>query len=164
MGILVQVHTDMKVLCEKSHTQKQPSNMALSPIYKKVRVDNQTATFVQIFTSMIVLLPLIMIDGNILTIVRLDAAAVSSTILLGVLHIGVAYTMFFSLYAHMKSVEIVSYSFLEPLFDILFSIIFIGGTLTFPQIIGGFLILSSTYIGEMLKDRKLSKEKDPIQI
>lgn len=35
---------------------------------------------------------------------------------------------------------------------------------TFPQIIGGFLILSSTYIGEMLKDRKLSKEKDPIQI
>lgn len=55
--------------------------MALSPIYKKVRVDNQTATFVQIFTSMIVLLPLIMIDGNILTIVRLDAAAVSSTIL-----------------------------------------------------------------------------------
>jgi drug/metabolite transporter (DMT)-like permease len=64
----------------------------------------------------------------------------------------------------MKSVEIVSYSFLEPLFDILFSIIFIGETLTFPQIIGGFLILSSTYIWEMLKDRKLSKEKDPIQI
>ena len=79
--------------------------MALSPIYKKVRVDNQTATFVQIFTSMIVLLPFVMIDGNILTIVRLDAAAVSSTILLGVLHTGVAYTMFFSLYAHMKSVE-----------------------------------------------------------
>jgi len=44
----------------------------------KVRVDNQTATFVQIFTVMIVLLPFVMIDGNILTIVRLDAAAVSS--------------------------------------------------------------------------------------
>jgi drug/metabolite transporter (DMT)-like permease len=27
------------------------------------------------------------------------------TILLGVLHTGVAYTMFFSLYAHMKSVD-----------------------------------------------------------
>ena len=59
----------------------------------------------------------------------------------------------------MKSVEIVSYSYLEPLFGILFSVIFVGESLTFPQIIGGILILGSTFIGEMLKDRKLSKEK-----
>ncbi|MEW6622443.1 MAG: EamA family transporter [Bacillota bacterium] len=57
-----------------------------------------------------------------------------------------------------------SYSYLEPLYDILFSVIFIGETLSFHQIIGGLFILGSTYIGEMLKDRKLSKEKDPIQI
>ena len=129
----------------------------------KVRVDIQTATFVQILTAMIVLLPFVLIDGNIFTVVHLDAMAVTYTILLCVLHTGVAYTMFFSLYAHMKSVEIVSYSFLEPLFGILFSVIFVGETLTFPQIIGGVLILGSTYIGEMLKDRKLSKEKDFIQ-
>jgi drug/metabolite transporter (DMT)-like permease len=130
----------------------------------KFRVDNQTATFVQIFTAMIVLLPFVLIDGNILTVVNLDAMAVIYTILLGILHTGVAYTIFFSLYAHMKSVEIVSYSFLEPLFGILFSVIFVGETLTFPQIIGGILILGSAYIGEILKDRKLSKEKEPIQI
>ena len=125
----------------------------------KFRVDNQTATFVQIFTAMIVLLPFVLIDGNILTVVNLDAMAVIYTILLGILHTGVAYTIFFSLYTHMKSVEIVSYSYLEPLFGILFSVIFVGETLTFPQIIGGILILGSTYIGEMLKD-KISKEKN----
>ena len=114
----------------------------------KVRVDNQTATFVQILTAMIVLLPFVLIDGNVFTVVQLDAIAVIYTILLGVLHTGVAYTMFFSVYAHMKSVEIVSYSFLEPLFGILFSVIFIGETLTFPQIIGGFLILGSNYLGQ----------------
>lgn len=128
----------------------------------KVRVDNQTATFVQILTAMIVLLPFVLIDRNIITVVHLDAMAVTYTILLGVLHTGVAYTMFFSLYAHMKSVEIVSYSFLEPLFGILFSVIFVGETLTFPQIIGGILILGSTYIGGILKDRKLSEEKVPM--
>ena len=127
----------------------------------KVRVDNQTATFVQILTAMIVLLPFVLIDGNIFTVVRLDAIAVIYTILLGVLHTGVAYTIFFSLYAYMKSVEIVSYSFLEPLFGIIFSMIFVGETLTIIQIIGGVLILGSTYIGEMLKDRKI---KDPAQI
>jgi len=117
----------------------------------KYRVDNQTATFVQIFAAMLVLLPFVLIDGNILTVVYLDVKAVTYTILLGILHTGVAYTIFFSLYEHMKSVEIVSYSYLEPLFGILFSVIFIGETLTFPQIIGGILILGSTYIGEMLK-------------
>jgi drug/metabolite transporter (DMT)-like permease len=125
----------------------------------KVRVDNQTATFVQILTAMIVLLPFVLIDGNIFTVVHLDAMAVTYTILLGVLHTGVAYIMFFSLYTHMKSVEIVSYSYLEPLFGILFSVIVVGEKLTFHQIIGGVLILGSAYIGEMLKDRKLFKEK-----
>jgi drug/metabolite transporter (DMT)-like permease len=130
----------------------------------KVRIDNQTATFVQIFTAMIVLLPFVLIDGNILKVVDLDATAVIYTILLGILHTGVAYTMFFSLYTNMKSIEIISYSYLEPLFGILFSVTFVGEKLTFPQIIGGILILGSTYIGEMLKDRKLIKEKDCTQM
>jgi len=129
----------------------------------KVRVDNQIATFVQIFTAMIVLLPFVLIDGTILSVMQLDAKAVTYTILLGIVHTGVAYTMFFSLYAHMKSVEIVSYSYLEPLFGIVFSVIFVGETLTFHQIIGGILILGSTYIGEMMKDRKISKEKETVQ-
>ena len=130
----------------------------------KVRVNNQIATFAQILAAMIVLLPFVLIDGNISTVVHLDTIAVIYTILLGVLHTGVAYTMFFSVYAHLESVEIVSYSFLEPLFGILLSVIFIGETLTFIQIIGGILILGSTYLGETFKDRNLSIEKYPTQI
>ena len=117
----------------------------------KIRIDNQTATFVQIFTAMIVLLPFVFIDGNILTVVDLDAKAVIFTILLGILHTGAAYTMFFSVYAHMKSVEVVSYSYLEPLCGILFSVVFLEETLTFLQITGGILILGSTYFGEIHK-------------
>lgn len=128
----------------------------------KVRVDNQTATFVQIFTAMTVLLPFVLFEGNIFTVVRLDALAVIYTILLGILHTGMAYTMFFSIYEHMKSVEIVSFSFLEPLFGILFSVIFVGERLTLLQTFGGILILGSTYIGEIFKDRKLSKDQAPI--
>ena len=122
----------------------------------KDRVDNHTATFVQILAAMMVLLPFVIIDKGVLMVVSLNGVAVFYTFLLGIVHTGVAYTLFFSLYKYMKSVEIVSYSYLEPLFGILFSVIFIGETLTFPQIIGGLLILGSTYSGEMLKDRKLS--------
>lgn len=126
----------------------------------KIRVDNQTATFVQILAAMLVLLPFVLMEGDIvLKVASLDTIAGSYTILLGILHTGVAYTIFFSLYTHMKSVEIVSYSYLEPLFGILFSVIFVGETLTFSQMMGGSLILGSAYIGEILKDRKLSEEK-----
>jgi drug/metabolite transporter (DMT)-like permease len=125
----------------------------------KIRVDNQTATFVQMLAAMIVLLPFVLMDGTILTVVNLDAMEIASTILLGIVHTGVAYSIFFSLYAHMKSVDIVAYSYLEPLFGILFSVLFVGETLTFPQIIGGVLILGSTYIGEILKGRRASKEE-----
>jgi drug/metabolite transporter (DMT)-like permease len=118
----------------------------------KVRADNQTSTFVQILAAMIVLLPFVLVDGNVFEFVRLPAIAVAYTVLLGILHTGVAYTIFFSLYSHMKSVEIVSYSFLEPLFGILFSVVFVGENLTLTQIIGGVLILGSTYAGEILKD------------
>ena len=122
----------------------------------KNRVDTQTATFTQVFTAMVVLLPFVLADGNIFTIVRLDAMAIAFTVLLGVVHTGVAYTLFFSVYPHMKSVEIVSYSYLEPLFGILFSVLFIGERLTLLQVAGGILILGSTFAGEMLKDRKPS--------
>jgi drug/metabolite transporter (DMT)-like permease len=122
----------------------------------KNRVDTQAATFTQVFTAMVVLLPLVLLDGNIFTIVRLDAQAIAFTVLLGVLHTGVAYTLFFSVYSHMLSVEIVSYSYLEPLFAILFSVIFTGERLMLPQVVGGVLILGSTFAGEMLKGRKPS--------
>lgn len=118
------------------------------------RVDNQTGTFVQISAAMIVLLPFVLAEGDISTIRDLNAAAVIYTILLGVLHTGIVYTIFFSLTTQMRSVEIVLYSYLEPLFGILFSVIFIGEKLTVLQIIGGTFILGSTFIGEILKNKK----------
>ncbi len=58
----------------------------------------------------------------------------------------------------MKSIEIVSFSYLEPLFGILFSIIFIGESINLLQIFGGILILGSTYAGELLKEKKKKAE------
>ncbi len=129
----------------------------------QTRVDNRTATFVQITTAMLVLLPFVLFEGNVITVVTLDAREAAYTILLGVLHTGVAYTMFFSLYEHMKSVEIVSYSYLEPLFGIFFSVIFIGESLSPPKIVGGILILGSTFLGEAYKDRKLIGKRTPVK-
>jgi drug/metabolite transporter (DMT)-like permease len=122
----------------------------------KVRVDNHTATFVQILAAMLILLPFVLMEGSLFNGTTLDARGVTYTVLLGVLHTGVAYTIFFSLYEHMKSIEIVPYSFLEPLFGILFSVLLLGEILTLPQIAGGILILGSNFVGERWKSKDAS--------
>lgn len=128
----------------------------------KRRFPNQTATFVQILAAMLVLLPFVLLDTDGFRFLQLDFTAVLLTVLLGVLHTGVAYTLFFSVYGRMKSVEIATYSYLEPLSGILFSVLFLGETLSGVQIAGGLLILGSTYAGEMIKSRRLNaKAKDP---
>lgn len=118
-----------------------------------VRADDQTATFVQIFAAMVVLLPFVALDGSIVQVADLTARAILFIVLLGVLHTGVAYTLFFSVYKHLKSVEIVSFSFLEPLFGIFFSVMITGERLAMHQMIGGALILGSTYFAELFKNK-----------
>ena len=124
----------------------------------KDRVDNQTGTFVQISMAMFVLLPFVLLDGNIADLFKMDAYAVFLTVLLGVLHTGIAYTLFFSVCEHMRSIEVVTYSYFEPLFGIIFGIIFIGERMTLIQILGAVLILGSTYVGEMIKNKKAKKD------
>lgn len=120
----------------------------------KNRLDDQTATFVQILSAMLVLLPFVLAESTLCEVLRLDQIAILKIILLGVLHTGAAYTIFFSLYASMRSIEIVSYSYLEPFFSILFSVCFAGERLSALQITGGILILGSTYLGELVKGDK----------
>jgi drug/metabolite transporter (DMT)-like permease len=131
----------------------------------KNRINNETATFVQVFMAMIVLLPFAVMNGNIADVIALDSKAIIYILLLGILHTGVAYLLFFSVYEHMKSVDIVTYSYLEPLFSIIFSVIFIGEALTFVQVVGGVLILGSTYIGEIIKNKtQLQSKNEDIEL
>ncbi len=118
------------------------------------RLPNQTATFVQILSAVLTLLPFVLLSGEGLPVFQLPVKALLFTVLLGVLHTGVAYTLFFSVYEHMKSVEIVTYSYLEPLFGIVCSVLFLRETLSLAQIAGGLLIMGSTYWGEWVKGRR----------
>jgi drug/metabolite transporter (DMT)-like permease len=123
----------------------------------KNRVNNSQGTFVQITMAMLVLLPFVIMEGDIGSIVSLNGTAVVMVLLLGVLHTGIAYSLFFSIYPHMKSIEIVSFSYLEPLFAICFSVILLNEKMTVLQIIGGVLILGSTYTSELVKMNKKKK-------
>ncbi len=61
----------------------------------EVRIDNKKATFVQIMMAMLVLLPFVIIDGSIVKIVDINGMAIVYTLLLGIVHTGIAYSLFF---------------------------------------------------------------------
>lgn len=120
----------------------------------EVKIESNAATLIQMVSAVIVLIPFVIVEGDIGKILTLDIRGLLFMLMLGVVHTGIAYSMYFSTYHYMKSIDIVAYSYLEPVFGIILSVFFIGEVLTIEQYIGGILILGSTSFGEYMKARK----------
>ena len=74
-------------------------------------------------------------------------------IFLGVIHTGFAYVLYFSSLKNLKSNTIAVLSYIDPITAVLISSLFLGEKMTIFQVIGGILILGSTFISETL-DKK----------
>lgn len=75
-------------------------------------------------------------------------------LVLGTIHTGIAYNLYFSVYSKLSSMEIASYSYLEPAFGIILSMLILHETMTIQQMVGVVLILGSTYFGEYMRSLK----------
>lgn len=117
----------------------------------KVKLNSNIATAIQMISASLMLLPFVIHSGYIGSIKSLDLYSVILTITLGIVHTGVAYSLYFSTYHEMNSINIVAYSYLEPVFGLIFSVIILRESLTVIQIVGGLLILGSTFVGENLQ-------------
>ncbi|MEX1377812.1 MAG: DMT family transporter [Eubacteriales bacterium] len=129
---------------------------AIVIINKKIKrkIDSNSATFVQVAASVIILMPFVLAEGQIGDIFNLDAKGLVLTIILGAVHTGVAYALYFSTYDKVASVDIVTFGYLEPIFGILIGMVVLGERLSTVQILGGMIILGSTYLGEYLKYKR----------
>lgn len=117
----------------------------------KVKLSSNIATAIQMMSASLMLLPFVLNSGFVASFAALDNYAVILTIILGIVHTGVAYSLYFSTYHQMKSIDIVVYSYLEPVFGLLFGVVFLREPLTLLQVAGGILILGSTFIGENVR-------------
>ena len=75
-------------------------------------------------------------------------------ILLGIIHTGIAYVLYFSSLKNLKSNTIAILSYIDPITAVLISSLFLGEKMTVFQIIGGVLILGSTFISETLNRKE----------
>jgi drug/metabolite transporter (DMT)-like permease len=113
-----------------------------------------TITLIQMITACLVLLPFV-IFGEKIDVSKFDITTMTLILILGTVHTGLAYYLYFSVYKKMRAASIVSIGYLEPVFSIILSAIILKEVLQTNQIIGGVLILAATFVAEKYKIRKL---------
>lgn len=108
-------------------------------------VSGYLATLIQMAASTLVLLPFVIYRNNI----HLESSSTVLLILiLGVVHTGFAYLLYFSGIKDIKAQSAAILSYIDPITAVIFGTVLLGEPLSLLQIVGGALILGSTLWGE----------------
>jgi drug/metabolite transporter (DMT)-like permease len=105
-------------------------------------------TIVQISIAAIVLLPYLLLTEE-LQYSSLDGVEVLLLFIVGIIHTGLAYLLYFTSLQDLSGQTISVFSYIDPIFAILLSTIFLGEPMSVVQILGGALILGGTFISEI---------------
>lgn len=117
-------------------------------------------TLIQLMVASLVLLPYTFFKDQ-LNLSDLTANSLIFILILGVVHTGVAYFLYFTSIQELKGQTIAVLSYIDPISAVLIAAVFLGESMSPIQIAGGVLILGSTYMSEYLemKLQKLSNSK-----
>jgi len=109
-------------------------------------IPSESATFIQLMMSAVILAPLVLFESPIQQWSSLNLHGIVMLLILGIVHTGLAYQMYFSSYKELSSTTVALYSYLDPVFAIIFGVVILGEPFGIYQIIGGALILGSTLV------------------
>jgi RarD protein len=146
----------------KNHVIGISYGLAAAVLYASVVILNKflrgltglETTLIQISAATVVLFPYILLTEK-LRIFSIDMKSAVFLIIMGLIHTGLAYLMYFTGMKKLKGQTVAVLSYTDPISAILMSSIFLGEALTLLQILGGILILGATLLSEAY-DRKLA--------
>lgn len=102
-------------------------------------------TFLQFLAAATLLLPYVLFTNGI-NILSLNSDGLISLLILGIVHSGVAYCIYFSSVKNLKGSEVAVLSYIDPLVAVIISFVFLKEPFSLPQAIGGLLILTSSLL------------------
>lgn len=110
-------------------------------------IDSIEITVIQLISATITLLPYVLyVEG--LGILSVSSVSIPYILILGIVHTGIAYLLYFSSLQGLKGQTIAVLSYIDPVFAIIISAVILKEQLGFLQIIGGVLILGSSFLSE----------------
>ena len=105
-------------------------------------------TFLQFLAAIVVLLPYVLLTGGV-TLGNLNAAGWGNLLIVGLVHTGLTYCMYFTALKELPGQKAAILSYIDPLVAVLISVTVLGEAMTLTQGIGGALILGFTLLNEL---------------
>ena len=116
-------------------------------------------TFIQFLAAILVLVPYVSLTSGF-KLGGLDGIGWGALLVVGLVHTGVTYCMYFSSLKELPGQEVAILSYVDPLVAVLVSVICLDEAMTLPQVVGGLLILGFTLFSEIkLKGIKNERTK-----
>lgn len=114
-----------------------------------INIGTYERAIVQLVAATLVLIPYIMVTEDFTAINFADSNSWIVTLLIGIVHTGVAYYLYYNAIAKLKAQEICILGYTDPVLAILWSAVVFGETLGIVQIIGAILIVGSMMYVEL---------------
>ena len=95
-----------------------------------------------------VLIPYVLMTSGV-TLGSLNGIGWVNLLIVGLIHTGVTYCMYFSSLKELPGQEAAILSYIDPLVAVLISVTLLGETMTAWQVTGGILILGFTFWNEI---------------
>ena len=105
-------------------------------------------TFLQFVAAIMILVPYVACTGGV-QLGGLNGKGWICLVIVGVIHTGITYCMYFTSLKELKGQEISILSYLDPLVAVLVSVVVLGEQMTWLQVLGGVLILGCTLWNEL---------------
>ncbi len=105
-------------------------------------------TFIQFSSAALVILPYVLFTSGI-NVFTLNATGGLSLLVVGLVHTGIAYIMYFSSLKELSGQNAAVLSYIDPLISVVVSVLILKEAITPFQIAGGVLILVFTLLNEL---------------
>lgn len=105
-------------------------------------------TFLQFLAAVVILLAYVSVTGGV-HLGTLDQAGWCCLLIVGFLHTGVTYCLYFSSLKELPGQEAAILSYIDPLVAIIIGVLVLGEPLSWQQLVGGILILGFTLWNEL---------------
>ena len=106
-----------------------------------------------LIVAILVLLPYVACTGGF-TLGSLDGTGWLCLLVVGLIHTGITYCMYFSSLKELPGQEAAILSYIDPLVAVLVSVLFLREQMTLSQLLGGGLILGFTLWNELAPQKK----------
>lgn len=108
-------------------------------------------TFVQLLAASVILIPYILVKGDrTLMSVGFASKEFWMVVIMGVLHTGVAYTLFFGAMKYLKAQSVAILSYLDPICALILSALILKERMDIYSIIGAVMILGAAVLSEYI--------------